>query len=157
MVQLKCQVSWRAAAANHRYPVEYLDVSPGARTDLQDALALNLPWHPLMLQRSLCRLRADLISFGHLEGMRTRAKRQRCIFCDMSCLSLTYHVLCRCSMWEEIRAMFWSSCGRVRPESLHSQVLIMLRTTPLQPGYGAVLALAGSLDRDARQFWAGEA
>ena len=36
------------------------------------------------------------------------------------------------------------------------QVQVLLASGPGQPGYDAALLLAGSIDRDAKEFWAGE-
>ena len=140
----------------HILPIAYGDVCPVLGSDLAHGMALGLPWHSLILQRSLSRWRADLLCFGHLQGLRSNAKQQRCIFCDTPCISLTFHVVNRCAMWAELRSAFWYEFGRHVPESLAQQVRVIFSTRPGSVGYGVVVAWAGSLDRDAKRFWGAE-
>ena len=52
--------------------------------------------------------------------------------------------------------MCWATSGVEIPESRMEQARMLLHMHPEHPGYGAVLALAGTLDRDSRMYWASE-
>ena len=151
-----CSSSWRRAAAAHVLPVPYLEHQPSISAEISQAVAKTLPWHSLLLQRSLARLRAGLLCFSHLGGRRSSAKRQRCIFCDSSIFSSTFHTLCRCTKWRSMRAVFWQVMQTPIPVPMHEQVVAILGCGPSSPGYGAALAWAGSLDREVDIYWGGE-
>jgi len=107
----------------------------------------------MMLQRSLCRLRAGLLDFGHLGGKHSAAARRRCIFCNTATLSVNFHVLCRCSVWQNLTQLVWQFSTIALPETMGEQVVHILSASPEDGHYGAVLALAGSLDRDEGKYW----
>ena len=156
IVRQRCHEEWVQAERNTRGLSICRTESAQVSNDLVAAPALGMPWHSLILQRSLCRLRANLLCFSHLDGRRSQARRQRCILCSEPVLSPTFHVLCRCTHQADLRDLFWSISGTARPESITGQVGIMLACAPGDPGYEALLALAGCLDRDARHFWGGD-
>ena len=156
VVGRRCRDDWLQATRSTTGPVDYLRLRPTMSSDLVDAQAQGWPWHSLLLQRSLCRLRANLLSLTHLEGRVSRARRQRCILCSQSVLSPTFHVLCSCEHLAEVRSLFWSSAGVARPESVALEAEAMLSCGPSSPAYGAMLAFAGCLDKNARHFWGGE-
>ena len=152
----RCYGVCKREAERHTQPIDYADICGVVGQDLGRGMALGLPWHSLVLQRSLSRMRADLICFGNLQGRKSNAKRQRCIYCDTPCISLTFHVMCRCEKWAELRNLFWNTSGGQVPESLAQQVRSIFCIGPGQSGYAIVLAWAGSLDRDAKLYWGSE-
>jgi len=79
-----------------------------------------------------------------------------CIFCDQPNLSPTFHVLCRCVHWEELRQLFWMASEQQPPDTQAEQVIFILSLAPADRRYGAFLAWAGSLDRDSQASWDGE-
>ena len=155
-VEQRCLCLWHMSVEPHLLPLPYLSHSGTVRQDLALARNSGVPWHSLMLQRSLSRLRANLICFGHLQHRRSRASRQRCILCNEPSLSLTLHVLCRCEKTAYLRRMCWATSGVDIPESRMEQARKLLHTHPEHPGYGALLAMAGTLDRDSKMYWASE-
>ena len=150
----RCRHEWKASASAHVLPVKYLDVRPNMSTDLADAFPAQLQWHSMMLQRSLCRLRAGLLDCGHMDRRRSAASRRRCIFCDAATLSINYHVLCKCSAWADLRHQIWQKSQEEVPALMYDQVIHILGASPDDGHYCAVLALAGSLDREEDKFWA---
>jgi len=155
LVAARCHISWADAASRHLLPVPYLCTRVQVAADLKLGLQLELPWFSLVLQRSMARLRAGLLSFGHVEGRRSSARRRNCIFCNVMCLSINFHVMCTCSHWDMLRRMVWDQAGPC-PTSLEEQVTRLFRMGPGDAGYAEILALAGSLDRECSRFWAGE-
>ena len=115
---------------------------------------MGLAWHSLVLQLPLARLRAGYICFVHLDGKRSSAKRQRCVFCDEPTLSPSYHVLCKCQVWVYLRELSWGMLNQERPSAQAAQLRVLFGACPGAPGYGCMLAWAGSLERDAKAFWA---
>ena len=155
VVTRRCNLEWKDAVSTHALPVRYLDVRPDISADLAAAFVVQLGWPSMMLQRSLCRLRAGLLDMGHLDRGRSSASRRRCIFCDMPTLSITFHVLCRCEVWSGLRQAIWQLSPVAMPSTMQGQVVHILSASPADAHYCAVLALAGSLDRDEWQFWEG--
>ena len=155
-VTARCLEKWTQEVQKNRLPVNYITIRPNMSEDVQEGLTHELPWFSMQLQRSACRLRANLLTFGHLGGKRSAARRQRCVFCEEPHLSSTFHVLCRCTHWEELRRLFWITCGQDTPATQEEQTIFILSSAPGDPSYGVFLAWAGSLDRDTRAFWKGE-
>ena len=140
----------------HVQPVDYLSFGTQVSRDLAVAKQLHLPWRFLMQQRSMGRMRASLIYFGHLLGKRTAAKRQRCIYCGMPGLSLTYHVTCTCEHWSDWRTRFWSRYGKRMPATKLEQVAVIWSSRPGQDGYEAAFSWVANLDKKAMTFWRDE-
>ena len=53
-----------------------------ASTQLKDSLGLNLPWNILLCQRAVIQVRRDYVVFGHVNGKKSQARVQECIFCQ---------------------------------------------------------------------------
>ena len=155
VVSSRCHLAWRQAVSSHVIPVSYLDLKPNMSTDFADAFSLQLQWHSMMLQRSLSRLRAGLLDFGHLDRRHSAASRRRCIFCNTATLSVNYHVLCKCSVWMEFRQLIWQMSRVAVPATMQHQVEHIMVASPYEEYYGAVLAFAGSLDSAESKFWEG--
>ena len=155
VVREKCWSFWCSDLARHCTPMDYLAVKGSASVDLSLG-RLSLPWHSLQLQRSVSRLKANLIRLRHLHGRRSAARRQHCIFCEEATLSVAFHVLCRCPKSAELQRMFWEFCEEPQPESQHGQVLKLFQSGPGMPHYEVLLAWAGSVDKGARDFWGGD-
>ena len=151
----KCSNEWNDAISSHVLPVQCLTCRPRVSTDLRLGLDLELSWCSLGLQTSFSRLRAGLLCCSHSHCNHTTAVRSMCIFCSEVCLSINFHVLCRCSRWDHLISLVWSYVASPRPVSQESQVTIILRSGPGDAAYCAVLALAGSLDQETARFLGG--
>jgi hypothetical protein len=154
-VILKCMASLSASSPNDTYSSGIMILRGGVGSDLRDGISYTLRWHSYILQRSLCRLRAGIFCFGHLDGRRSSAKRLRCIFCNMSTLSPLFHVLGRCSHWESLRDLCWNLNRQPKPEAIRDQLTCLFVSGPGHEVYGASLAWAGSLDKEEKEFWSG--
>ncbi len=124
-----------------------------ASEDMRQAIKTALSWETALLLRSLSRLRANILRFGHLDNKQSRASRQRCIFCDTITHSLVFHVMCRCTVWQQQRELFWRTCQVGKPEQLADQVKAMFCSQPKDLSFTAMLHWAGNLDRQEGQFW----
>ena len=71
----------------------------------------------------------------------------------MPSLSLTFHVVCSCQYWDDLRRLFWLEHSMELPITKLGQVLVSLGTRPGQKGYEAAAKWASRLDRDAKRFW----
>ena len=67
-----------------------------------------------------------------------------------------FHILCVFGVWAEVRAAIWNAHQMPRPHSYAEQVTSILSSRPGDSEYGAVLALAGLLDRGSGRYWGGE-
>ena len=155
-VERRSMSKWKGKVFTLESPVCYARYRPDASSDLRRGMRSSLPWCSLLHQRSVSRLRANLILFSHWGGRRSNARRQRCIFCDVPTLSPTFHVLCRCSKWDGFRTSFWQAVNATRPEQMQQQVVFILREAPGSHAYLALLSWANGLDRAAATFWGGD-
>ena len=69
---------------------------------------------------------------------------------------MKFHVLCVCGVWAEMRAAIWNAHLMPRPHSCAEKVTSILSSRPSDSEYGAVLAVAGLLDRGLSRYWGGE-
>ena len=126
----------------------------GVSLDASAATGILSVQHISLGQKSLKRLRAGAIRMGHVLKRRSRARRQRCIFCDESSLSLTFHVMCRCPKWRDLRDQYWADRVESKPASIAAQVQQMLHTQHTHQAHEVILTWAANIDRDAMEFWA---
>ena len=145
---------WRQQVAEHVLPIPFLSWSGAPRCDLQWHEASRLSWACLASQRALCRLRAGLLRLGHVSGQRSSARRQACIFCNTFSLSMHFHVMCRCTIWEQQRSSVWNQReNSMPPDSMHDQLAALFCTSPGDESYASLVAWARLLDNGVREFW----
>ena len=95
---------WSPVVLRHRAQVPYGQVvsSPGSPVVVWREWAL--PATSLIQMRSLCRLRCGQLALRHLQGARSNAVFQYCIFCDERVRNATVHCLSSCSHGSFFRA-----------------------------------------------------
>ena len=69
--------------------------------DLKEGLALHLPWDVVLCRRAVLQLRRGYISLGHLNGKKSKAQVQQCIFCGRRYSHVKLHVLCACTCFKD--------------------------------------------------------
>ena len=52
------------------------------KTHLKHSLGLNLPWNVPRSRRAVIQVRRDYVVFGHVNGMKSKARVQECILCQ---------------------------------------------------------------------------
>ena len=114
----------------------------------RDAFKLGLTWATLVNQHALSKLRCGYIVLGHLEGRRTRAKIQHCIFCDRRYTAILFHAICRCPETAEARAGLVSA-------GVDCSNTSFLGTHPADLAYSCIAAFAAIIAERATAFWRG--
>ena len=147
-----CLEQWRGSVSHHVIPLQYLAWRPCPSCELSLDGESDSSWRIMLGQRSLCRLRAGLICFGHSHGARSNARQQACIFCGTLSLSLHFHVLCRCGKWQDARERVWSDIGRAIPERQEAQVLNLFQLGRHDAGYAMLVDWARLLDADSTKY-----
>ena len=120
--------------------------------DLVRAYQTGLSWKALLGQRSLARLRGQLIQLTHREGRESWAKRQNCIWCEEDIPGgASHHVLEHCPAWTTERLRFRRARAGVSEEGLLRQ---LLAARAGEDGYLEGAEWAKDLDASAARFWA---
>ena len=114
--------------------------------DLKEGLALHLPWDVLLSQRAVIQLRRGYISLGHLNGKKSKAQVQQCIFCGRRYSHVKLHVLCACTCFKDFR----QPCATHFPSGLDMSIL---NIPPSHPGYRPMALFAQEVVRQAQYFW----
>jgi hypothetical protein len=150
-----CLPSWRAKVEKHTAQVPYnlLQQVPSEALSHPDLAAL--PWSTQIAVRGWCRIRAGLPRLRALDGRRSEAKFQQCIFCNQRLRNATVHVVARCPHWLDLRNAFLVN------EPVGSNVLagrLCLAVLNCHPGslqFLAAAELCDAIDRGASLFWSG--
>ena len=105
----------------------------------------DLPWDVQLCLRGWCRLRAGLATLRAVNGRRSQARFQSCIFCDRPTRNATVHALALCPPWEERRREFRlaASLGDCSAQAL---ALAVLRCHPSSQGFVEGVRLADAID-----------
>ena len=152
-LQAACRSSWLSVASCHRANITYTTFAQHARIHLRQWRSLGLPHDALLSMRSLCRLRAGLITLTHLGGKQSGAVHQSCIFCGGVTAKSTVHCLSLCGFWTNER------CGFVRSSSLslsignHNFAVATLRGDLSVEALSQLIRWANSIDKQAYDFW----
>ena len=148
--------TWESLAAKHTAQVPYLQTCGGRGGHLSACLSHDLSWDVLLASRSHCRLRAGLITLRTVNGRRSTARFQNCIYCSISCRNSTVHVLGKCEVWSSWRAKFTDAVGSAHVvNTADSLTLVLLRSQPGQRHYPAAAQWSRDVDAAAKKFWYG--
>ena len=112
-----------------------------------------LTWGQHLQVRAWSRLRAGLLAMRHLDGKRSQARLQSCIFCDqLGVRNPIKHVLCRCPVWSSRRVSISRGMSGV---VLSDDVLVLslLGSGVDTPCFGGILEFFQLLDRKCDEYW----
>ena len=125
---------------------------------LLDVLSLcrdaNLPWLSQLQLRGWCRVRAGLACFSCVDGRRSAAEHQLCIFCGRGARNAMKHCIATCSSWKSARTSFLSKVPQGDLLNADGVALGVLGVTPGMVGFLEAVALCDGLDQGASKFWA---
>ena len=88
----------------------------------------------------------------HLNGRRSQARFQHCIFCERGVRNGTRHVLSRCERWTQER----NQCLDLLSLPDHTDdaiTLVLLRVRPSHPAFRSRLWFADSVADLEKEFW----
>ena len=136
----------------HVIPVPHHVLCPTARCPWKDMLRQPLPWPCLVGSRSWARVRLGLLSLSHKGGRRSRARRQRCIFCDAWVSNSYQHVLADCANWVSYRNQCCAVLGST-PGRAVDLVRSLLTKGPGDACFVPMVAWCSEIDRSHTCFW----
>ena len=148
----QCLQIWKKTVSGHLHPLNYLNQREAPSEDYAKGLQSELPFEVLVGQRAVSRLRCGLIDFGHIDGHRSQARTQQCIFCGKRVLasSLLVHAWSRCSNTTE--GLSQEERSRITDMS-HSDVAKQVACSPGDEEYVLMVKRATLLDNKACAFW----
>jgi len=139
-----CAVAWQDAVSHHTRPMSITCVS----TDISDAFRAQHSFDTLLRQRSLCCLRAGLLSLGHLNFRISRAAAQQCILCNKMTRSPFTHVMLYCERTSEHRTT-------LAARGIDVDSTQFLRLPPSHAGFSDVVNFAHYVHNASSSFWKG--
>ena len=144
---------WRVDVARHRAQVPYylLVESPGEI--FRTLQSWNLSAEMQHNLRSWCRLRCGLLCLRHVEGHRSMARYQRCIFCNQRVRNATVHAISTCGHWSLFRGNFAEQAALVAEDGRQQFTLEMLKVGRSLGALEVALRWAAEMDAEERRFW----
>ena len=148
LLQEATHLSFAAAASSHRVPVTFHDLAQSRILLFKPSDWSQCSWSTLAGHRSLCRLRAGLLEFVHLNQKRSVASIRRCCFCDKKVRTSFMHALGEC--WVSRSADLPLQWQRLEPAD---RMRAFLTTGPRDSWFLAVVATAVKLEHLCIDFW----
>ena len=145
--------SWKVVAGRHRAQVPYLVFTASPGGFLEASFGKSLPWDVQLGIRSLIRVRAGLLDYGHVGGRRSAARYRSCVICDAILWRCTNHELGVCVKLASQRAAFVVAAGMGQSANSDSINMAILRTRPGVHGFVEAVRLARVLDELSCTFW----
>jgi hypothetical protein len=154
LLQLRCRARWREAIQRRAEPLPFALYCAAPSALHHELLMAGGDWAAQSNVRGWCRLRTQAVQLAEREGLPSRARDARCIFCGTSVGRAEYHhVLAECPVWAERRAVVEELHGiGGGPRRVLRTVLAVLRPDDL--GAEEARALAAAIDSAAREHWA---
>ena len=147
---VSCFDEWSANAGRHAAQIPYCVFQSRPSVAMSRLRGMQLPWDRQLMVRSWCRIRAGLVCHRHLDGVRSRAKFQHCIYCDSRVRNATKHTLALCPRWDGLRKSLITGLAESRPD------VFCIRLLGLLPGdvlFDGMLCFCHALDAAAHSFW----
>ena len=143
---------WSPTVLLHRAQVPYgqFVISPGASIRAWRGWSFSAA--ALSGMRSFCRLRCGQLTLRHLNGVRSTAHFQRCIFCDERTRNATVHCLASCRQWSQFRPDLRLALNRQPEDSLQELARCALRADSIQVAE-VMCKWAAEVDWGCYQFW----
>ena len=120
---------------------------------LRDEALGRLTWSVRVGVLSLCKLRAGALCFSCLNGRRSRAQIQHCIFCNRRTKAARVHVLSVCDYWEVKRQQ---TCRQLPVTKAFAPADIsrhILGCRPHQEAFASLVAWAVELDKECASWF----
>ena len=147
--------TWLTEAQQSRQPPSYVTFQSTHSDLLRDEALGRLTWSVRVGVLSLCKLRAGALCFSCLNGRRSRAQIQHCIFCNRRTKAARVHVLSVCDYWEVKRQQ---TCRQLPVTKAFAPADIsrhILGCRPHQEAFASLVAWAVELDKECASFWNG--
>ena len=106
-----------------------------------------------MMFRSWLRLRCGLLVLSHLDGRRSAARFQLCIFCGSWIRNPMVHCLSKCPHWNSHRDGICLCLGTVESMGCQQFALQCLRSSIPSKALGLVVKWSSCIDRAEFEYW----
>ena len=148
-----CLPRWLARVQQHRSSIPYyrFDAQPGLVLDV--CRHGHLPHDISMMFRSWLRLRCGLLVLSHLDGRRSAARFQLCIFCGSWIRNPMVHCLSKCPHWNSHRDGICLCLGTVESMGCQEFALQCLRSSIPSKTLGLVVKWSSCIDRVEFEYW----
>ena len=147
-----CNAAWTAIAEKHSAQVPYLAFNAVAGSAMQAIKAKGLPWDVLMACKAWFQLRAGLIPLRAVNGRRSMARHQVCIFCGRGVRNAVVHVLGCCKVWREGRNRFLHSTAQSANMSSSDKTLAVLACSPGSSAFQSCVHFCDKVVQAAKEF-----
>ena len=149
-----CFPGWLQTAQASMQPPAYTSFQEVHSLIPEIAAALHLDWETRLNVFAFCKLRAGGMQFAALNGRRSRAKIQQCIFCQTRTRAARVHVLASCLAWQHHRQSVGMRLGLDFSDPPANVCRKILSCHPTSPAFRIVALWAADLDRGCVDFWA---
>ena len=148
--------TWFAEASLSKQPPAYTSFQPAPSSTIHAVSKSPLAWEVRITVYALCKLRAGALTLSSLNGRRSSAKIQHCIFCNTRTRAARVHVMAYCSFWRIHREQVSALLGL--PVDLQAADLCraLLSCNLESPAFPCMAAWAEELDKGSTGFWAVE-
>ena len=149
-----CLPRWLARVRHrHRSSIPYyrFDAQPGLVLDV--CRHGHLPHDISMMFRSWLRLRCGLLVLSHLDGRRSAARFQLCIFCGSWIRNPMVHCLSKCPHWNSHRDGICLCLGTVESMGCQQFALQCLRSSIPSKALVSVVKWSSCIDRAEFEYW----
>ena len=144
---------WSSQIQHHRAQIPYSVVCDRLHDTLQTVRNAHLPWDTLLCVRAWCRLRTGLLYLSHVNGRRSSATYQSCIFCNSGVRNAVVHCMGVCKHWDKRLAFTSLMPEQAHPATADALALVLLSCHPSSAGFADLMLWCNQIDRESDQFW----
>ena len=146
--------TWFTEAATSRQPPAYTSFQAAPSCIIKGVAGSPFPWEVRVAIFALCKLRVGALVLSSLNGRRSSAKIQRCIFCNTRTRTARIHVMASCSYWRIRREQVKDLLG-LSDDLQSADLCRAIFNCNLQcRAFPALTAWAAEIDRGCTGFWA---
>ena len=146
--------TWSAEAAKSRQPPTYTSFQSAPSRIVNLVARSSFSWEVRVAVFALCKIRAGALTLSSLNGRRSSAKIQRCIFCNTRTRAARIHVMASCSFWcirrDQVKGLLGLS-DNLQAADLCRAIFCC---SPQSRAFPTVATWAAEVDRGCTGFWA---
>ena len=148
VLQRQRSVGNAEATASHSIPLPYAAMQQSCILRMMPKSWKAMSWAELRGHRSMCRLRAGILSLGHLRGKRTSLPQSQCILCDKLVRSPYAHALGECRAFDASGLpLEWAML------TAKDAAFCLLTSVPGQAHFHAAARIAREIEDAHDAFW----
>ena len=136
----------------HSAAVPYYNFQKGISHALE-RLVVEQNWELLRMSRNWCRMRIGDVVLSGVNGKRSCARYQICIFCGDGVRNATVHALARCRCWEDFRRQYRTVASLPEDISADSLCLKVIGCTPTSSGFAEAVVMMDRIASASLAHW----